>query len=216
MKSSLTINNSRKDFEMKYLTVMFAILTAFFFISGCGSSNQSVNNTNLENIPDWYLKPPKDPNYFFSAQTETSRDLQMAVDKAVTAGRADIARQVQVKLGTTQDQFKEEVGADTTSELLSQFTQVNETVAEEAISGSHIDKQKIVKDGGLFRAYVLVEYPVGAANEAMLQQIKNKEHLYTRFRASQAYKNSEKKLKQYEEWKKSQEEKYQEQSPGQK
>jgi len=61
-----------------------------------------------------------------------------------------------------------------------------------------------VKDGNNWRAYVLVEYSVGAASEALMQQIKNNEQMFTRFRASKAFEEMDKEVKDYEEAKKKQ------------
>ena len=61
-----------------------------------------------------------------------------------------------------------------------------------------------MKDGSLWRAYVLVEYPVGAANQAFLQQIKKNEQLYTRFRSTQTFKELDDEVKKVEDAKKAQ------------
>jgi hypothetical protein len=61
-----------------------------------------------------------------------------------------------------------------------------------------------VNDGSLWRAYVLVEYPVGAASQAFLQQMKKNEQLYTRFRATQTYKELEDEVKKLDDAKKGQ------------
>ena len=63
---------------------------------------------------------------------------------------------------------------------------------------------KIVKDGNNWRAYVLIEYPLGAAQEALREQIKKNEQLYTRFRASQTYKELDDEVQKYENYKKGQ------------
>ena len=69
-----------------------------------------------------------------------------------------------------------------------------------------IDKRakELFKDGEIWRAYVLVEYPIGAANNAFVQQIKKQEELYTRFRSSETFKELEDEVKKYEEWKEKQ------------
>jgi hypothetical protein len=51
---------------------------------------------------------------------------------------------------------------------------------------------------------VLVEYPVGAANEAFIKQIKNNEQLYTRLRATQTFNELNEEVKKLEDAKKQQ------------
>lgn len=189
---------------MKRLFIPILFFVSIIYVAGC-ASNKNLANTSTGKIPEWYTNVPKDPNYFFAANSQTSQDMQMAVDKATTGARADIARQVQTKMSSLQKLFGQEVGVSDSSQILSQFTQATKSVTDESLSGSHVSKEKIIKAGDIFRAYVLVEYPVGAANQALMQQLKTNNHLYTRFQASKAFKELDQEVKQYNEWKKTQE-----------
>ena len=178
-------------------------LTAALFV-GCGGSKQSLQSASECDIPDWYSKAPQDPNYLFAARTATSQDMQIALDKATTDGRAEVGRQTEVKVQGLQKRFDEEVGVNADAQLMSQFTQANKTVVSTSLSGSRVKSQVLCKDGDLYRSYVLIEYPIGAANEALMQQIKKNNEMYTRFRASQAFKDLDTEVQKYEEWKKEQ------------
>ena len=94
------------------------------------------------------------------------------------------------------------IGED--AELMQQFTSATKTVVSTSLSGSRVSKQKQSRDGSIWRAYVLVEYPIGAANQALLNQIKKSQNMYTRFRASEAFKELEEETTKYDEWKKGQ------------
>jgi len=168
---------------------------------GCGGT-KSLQATDTGDIPDWFTNVPKDPNFLYGAKTATSQDLQLAIDKASTDARSEIARQVEIKVEGLQKRFQEETGTSTDAQLLDQFTQANKTVVSTSLSGTQITKQKQMKDGNLWRAYVLVEYPVGAANEAFMKQIKNNEQLYTRLRATQTFKELDEEVKKLEDAKK--------------
>lgn len=185
---------------MKYLSHFLLLFVSIIYLSGCGSAS----STNIVNVPDWYTNPPSDPNYLFAPATAVSKDMQLAVDKAVTDGRTEIGRQTEVKLKGLQKKFAEEVGVGDNSTLLQQMTEATKTVVSTVLSGSKSEKQQIFENDGLYRAYVLVQYPVGAANEAFLSQIKKKEELYTRFRSSQAYEELDKEVEAYEKFKKEQ------------
>ena len=96
---------------------------------------------------------------------------------------------MEVKLEGLQKKFSEETGTGNDAEVLLQmFTQAEKTVVSTTLNGSRVKYQKQLKDGQLWRAYVLVEYPIGAANTALMQQIKNNDQMYTRFRASESFK----------------------------
>jgi len=166
-------------------------------IIGCGGS-KPLQSADTGDIPDWYTNVPTDPNYLFAARTETSQDMQLAVDKATAAARGEIGSQLQVKIEGLQKRFTDETGTGSDAQLLQSFTDAGKTVVSETLNGSKAKNQKIVKDGGLWRAYVLVQYPLGAANEALMQQIKNNNQMYTRLKASETYKELQDEVDKYD------------------
>jgi len=170
----------------------------------CGGGPKSLQAVSECDIPEWYSKVPESPNYLYAARTATSQDMQLALDKATTDGRTEIGRQTDLKVQGLQKRFDEEVGLNADAQLMSQFTQANKTVVSTSLSGSRVKEQVTCKDGDLYRSYVLVEYPIGAANEALMQQIKKNNEMYTRFRASQAFKDLDSEVQKYEQWKKEQ------------
>lgn len=185
------------------LFISFLFVALSIMLIGCGGT-KPLQATDTGDIPDWFTNVPKDPNFLYAAKTATSQDLQLALDKAATDARAEIARQVEIKVEGLQKRFQEETGTNADAQLLEQFTQANKTVVSTSLSGSQVTKQKQVKDGSLWRAYVLVEYPVGAANQAFLQQIKKNEQLYTRYRATQTFKELDDEVKKLDDAKKTQ------------
>jgi hypothetical protein len=187
---------------MRSVISLLLVAISLMLIS-CGGT-KSLQATDTGDIPDWFTNVPKDPNFLYGAKTATSQDLQLALDKASTDARAEIGRQVEIKVEGLQKRFQEETGTSTDAQLLDQFTQANKTVVSTSLSGTQIVKQKQMKDGNLWRAYVLVEYPVGAANEAFMKQIKNNEQLYTRLRATQTFKELDEEVKKLEDAKKQQ------------
>ena len=176
------------------LSVSF-VLMVIVLISGCGKSIQ---------LPEWFSTPPEDPNYLYATATATSRDMQMAINSAKEGGRVEIARQLETKINSMFKRFREEVGAGEDTEFLTQTTDVSKSVTSKVLSGSRAAKTKSVKEDMVFRAYVLVEMPIGAANAALMDAIKKQEHMYTRFRASQGFQELEDEVEKYEEYKKEQ------------
>lgn len=188
---------------MRLLSSFFAASLVALFLIGCGGS-QPLPQTDTGDVPEWYANVPADPNYLYSVNTSTSKDMQLAVDKAMQAARTEIGRQVEVKVNALQKRFQEETGIGDDAQLLDQFTQASKTVVSTSLSGSKEKQKKIVKDGNNWRAYVLIEYPLGAAQEALREQIKKNEQLYTRFRASQTYQELDNEVQKYEQFKKGQ------------
>jgi 23S rRNA pseudoU1915 N3-methylase RlmH len=182
---------------------MCVALSAVVLI-GCGGGSKSLQSTSECDIPGWYSTVPQDPNYLYAARTAVSQDMQLALDKALTDGRTEIGRQTELKVQGLQKRFDEEVGINTDAQLMSQFTQANKTVVSTSLTGSRMKSQELCKDGDMWRAYVLVEYPIGGTNEALLEQIKKNNEMHTRLRSSQTFKDLDKDVMKYEEWKKQQ------------
>ena len=124
--------------------------------------------------------------------------MQLAVDKATAASRAQIAQQIDTKFGGMAKRFQEEVGLGTQAELLDQFTQSYKFVTSQSMNGSKMKEQKVIPGEGTYRAYVLTELPIGEANKALMAKLAAQNALYTRFRASQAFKELDDELKKYE------------------
>ncbi|MBN1302668.1 MAG: LPP20 family lipoprotein [Melioribacteraceae bacterium] len=173
----------------------FVGLTSMVFYFGCSSAA----TTTEGDIPEWYLETYQDPNYLFATSSATSKDLQLAVDKATTDARADIGRQLELKLEGLQKRFQEEVGVAENSTLLEQFSTATKTVVSQTLTGSSVSKKDVQRDDEIYRAYVLVQYPISTANQALLNQIEKQEELYTRFRSSQAFKELEEEVKKMKE-----------------
>jgi hypothetical protein len=188
---------------MKKLMVLM-VATMFVGMMGCGGS-RGTQSASTGDIPDWFTNIPQDPNFLYSANTQASQDLQLAIDKAVTGARSEIGRQLEVKLEGLQKKFTEETGTGNDAQLLQMFTQAEKTVVSTTLNGSRVKYQKQVKDGELWRSYVLVEYPIGAANSALMQQLKNNEQMYTRFRASESFKELQDEVDKYDKYKQGQE-----------
>lgn len=176
--------------------------TMFLFIAACGGTEQTVLKNNTHDIPEWYTENPTDNDYFFATSSETSQDLQLAVDKATAGARVEIARMVALHVNDLQKKFIDEVGNAQESQVGKDFSQTSKIVTSQSLSGSTIAKKQIVKEGAGFRAYVLVKYPVGKANAELLTKIKTQENLNTKLRATKSYEELEKEVNKYEASKK--------------
>lgn len=182
------------------LVVVVALALSTF---GCGDS-KPLTQTRIDPMPEWFSNPPQDPNFLYAARTASSRDLNLAIEKATTTARAEIARQYEVKVEGLTKSFQEEVGTNEDAEINQLFSQTIKTVVSTQLMGSRAAKTSHVKDGMNYRAYVLVEYPIGAANQAFMNALKANQNMYTRFRSSESFKEMDDEVQKYEEWKKAQ------------
>ncbi len=131
-----------------------------------------------------------------------ARTTALALDKAQNLGRQQLAFILSTKIDTLRKSFQEEIGADNAGELNHMFS-----TASKILVSRHL-KDNIAKDidykikDGETKAYALMILDPKIIPDAFTAQAKTQRHLYTRFRASQAFSDMDKELAQYEKWKK--------------
>jgi hypothetical protein len=190
---------------MKLVRVVLVVLFALTLLN-CGKGTKKLNapGGGKMSVPQWYVSPPTDDDRLVAVASATSLDLQTAVDKAKQDGRAEIARQVDVRITGMSKRFIEETGLNDDAELLGMFTQVSRSVVSDSLTGSRISKQELGREADGYRAYVLMEMPIGEANARFVEKIRAQERLYTRFRASEAFEELDRMVQEYEQWKREQ------------
>jgi len=180
---------------MKIRVLVASLLICLFALSllGCGGSKSTAPartevTAQTGPCPIWYTVRPEDPNFEFGAATETSKDLQMAVDKAKLSARAELAEAMNTLIQRLATDFREEIGLAEESEVLRKFTQATKGVVDQTITGSRVRETSQVKEGTVWRACVLMELPQEIQGGAILNTISKDEEMYTRFRESETFK----------------------------
>lgn len=195
---------SRSNISFLSFSRGLILLWVVCLFAACGSSSEmtdaGASEEAVENIPDWMVENPDDPNYLFGTATATSRSMQTAIDKAETSARGDIASELQTKFSGLTKQFQEEVGTGSESELLTQFTQAQKEVVSQVLNGAGVRAREVVTDRGIYRAYVLMEMPIGEAASKLMSRLQQNRDMYTRFRSSQAFEELEEEVRRYEEF----------------
>ena len=195
--------------------LLVIVLSGLLIMSlGCGKKpvepikNKVVKQKNItqkpeeaiNKIPGWFLDPPKDPNYLYSTATSQSRDLGLALMDAENVGSADITGQIQTKVTAMFQRFREEAGVGEDAELTSLSKSISQEVVSEVVSGIRTAKKEIVPEGSMsYRGYVLMEMPIGLANATLVKKVKANNSMYTRFRASEAFKELEEEVSKYKQ-----------------
>lgn len=200
----------------RFLKCGLASFLVLGFLAGCASNKKAeeklaekaeakvAERVDSMQAPQWFTTPPKDERYFYGVATATSKDLQLALDKASVDARAEIGRQVELRVLGLQKKFNEEIGMGDDVQLTQMYTKISKMVVSTSLSGSKIKDQKFQQEGGIYRAFSLVEYPAGVGSQELLNQIKNQKEMYTRFRGLETYKELDEEAKRYDEWKKQQ------------
>jgi hypothetical protein len=173
--------------------------------SGKKSRANIEQGADTSEIPEWFLRPPKDPDYLYAAATAQSTDLGFASMDAQKEGRVDIAGQIQTRVMAMFKRFRQEVGAGEDAELNALSEAISKEVVAEAINGCRPIEKKLVKEGSMtYRFYVLMEMPIGLANAALMKKVRANNNMYTHIRASEAFKELEEEVARYERERKEQ------------
>jgi hypothetical protein len=144
----------------------------------------------IDQIPDWYLKPPKDADALYEKAAAKSRDIQMAVNKATMIARAQLAVTIQGEVNSIMKLFVEESGSNNMS-----ITSVQEAIKIK-ISGVHEEKAQVFQDGDKYVAYVLLKYPLGDMNKLLVDQIRQDDAANSKVRSDEAYDEIERKIQE--------------------
>jgi len=85
--------------------------------------------------------------------------------------------------------------------MLDQFSSATKEVVATTLRGIKQVEIDVRQDGRMKQVFVLFKYPIGESAEALMNNLKKKEELYTRFRSSQAFEEMEKEVEKFEEFK---------------
>jgi hypothetical protein len=182
----------------------FALLAVALISAGCSRHPQvadapQASRAPLRAMPGWYKKPPKsDAEWAFAPATATSRDVQIALDKASAEGRLALASQMEIKYSALTRRFSEETGIARDASLLDEFERTYKGVVSQVLIGSRAREQQFDLEDGVYRAWVLMELPIGEANKRLIEQLKAQEQFVTRVRATEAWKELNAEVERYD------------------
>lgn len=114
----------------------------------------------MDEMPKWYLEVPTSDYAVYAAGTSTAKDPQYAIEKAVLRAKITLADRLDGQLS----QQNKSVVADETEV----GTQVTKNVIQDVnVAGYRVKQKELQLEGGVVRAYVLLEYPIGGYNDVL-------------------------------------------------
>ncbi len=129
-----------------------------------------------------------------------SKSLEIALNKAKTRGRVELAQMLETKIEALQKDFVEEVGLAENAQILAQFSSTSQAITSQQIRGSAAKELKYEIINGTVTAYALMELNP----KIVMNQLAKEEELYTRFRATKAFESLDAEIKEYEAYRKEQ------------
>lgn len=171
---------------------------------GCKSKSSSVSGAMNPEFKALYEKQIKmNENGALAAVAQGSSALpQNAIDKAKLRARAEIATTLKTKIEALQKVFNEDVGEGKGAELNALFSSAIKSITSETLSGTTMGGVATeIKDGQVMACVLMVQNPKILANAMEQADQSPNKAMYTRFRASQAFKEMDEEIKKYEEFK---------------
>ena len=130
--------------------------------------------------PDWCLNLPESNIALYKCGVGESKNLNMARNRATLDAKRGLADQIDSEISSRMEDFLEASGTGDNEEIKqrSEIVTKNVTVAAQMTGFKEVfsETQSI---GSRFIHYVLIGYPVGQANQTLVNQIKADEVLST-------------------------------------
>ena len=178
---------------MKLLSVSLILL----YVIGCGGGSApqpspmdmpsqaraSAPETPMD-VPSWYANAlPEDETYLYSTGESTSRQMNIAVQKATQQARVNLGQQLTSSIQSLTESMVEEAGMEGNTQLTEFYSQASKNVSNTTLSGSAVLKKYPYRmPNGSYRAYILVGLKKEAFNAAAAKEVtslvnKNKEEV---------------------------------------
>lgn len=143
--------------------------------------------TAVDNIPKWCLNPPVSDFALAACGSGESASMNMAKSRAILRAKREVADMVNSMISARMNDFNKAIGMGSNEQVqeASEIVIKNTTIEAQLIGykQTKIDAQSL---NGKYKFYVLLEYPLGEANQALLNQIKNDEVLSSQKNADKA------------------------------
>lgn len=183
---------------MKLRRVMIIILAiSGLLILACGGgSGKSVSGPKEVFMPEWYGVETENDTYLFCYGNAEKVSQNMSEQAAIANGFAEAANRVEAHVKSMTKNFMSEAGVDN-PEVVALTEQATKVIANQKFNGTVVTKRKVyTMENGRYKTFVQVAIPKADVNKSMVDKIKREESLYNRFRASQAFEELDKEIKE--------------------
>ena len=184
---------------MKHIASTLLALTVCIGFAGCSSTPKMESDKTMFDVMQEEVAKISDKGGMAAVGLGESRNTQLAITKAKVEARKNLAQAVSVKIENLEKAFVEEIGEAAGSEMNELFSSATKQITSQTLQGTVPKMQKYeTDDDGVTTAYVLMILNPDII-DASLKSNNNAKHLYERFRASKAFDELDKEMKEYEE-----------------
>ena len=168
---------------MKNALVMTLVFTSLF-VNSCGTGGKDLappsEKSTINEMPSWMMINPVEDGKIFDSATEVSQDLQMAFDKAEMKASKNMAGKMESKMRAATSRVQEELGFGDDSQMTDTFSNTMEQLVNKSLNGVRVVEKKPVREGNLWRAYVLISYDSADAAEQIMNEMKKNQAVQKR------------------------------------
>ena len=184
---------------MMKLSITVALMLAVGVITGCRTSQPDTRDPFV--ILQERARAATDAGGLAAVGMGTSLSQPMAIDKAKMRGRTEIAHMVETKVDSLKKDFAEEVGDIPSAEYNELFSAAAKNLAHQLLSGTGATDVRSRSDGKLTTAWALMVLNPKTLATAIEANANAQRHVYTRFRASQAFAELQSEIEKFEAFK---------------
>jgi len=141
----------------------------------------------VDDIPDWCLNVPMSDFALAACGTGESASMNMARNRAILDAKRQLADSIDSEISSRMEDFLKSTGMGSNEQVkqASEIVTKNTTIQAKLI-GYKQTKAEAFSRGNKYQFFVLLEYPIGQANQALLNKIKQDEVLSTQKDADKA------------------------------
>ena len=141
--------------DMNKLCYVVAMSMALW---GCSSTKMVEIPKSKGTVPEWFAKEPeKVENQIVVTATDSSKDMQFAIDKAMMNARVEMANRIGVKIESiVRESLKESAGGKM-KDIDREVDRVSKQVTNQYLSMYNREHLVVLKEDGGYRAFVMLK-----------------------------------------------------------
>ena len=141
----------------------------------------------VDDIPDWCLNVPISDFALSACGAGESASMNMARNRAILDAKRQLADSINSEISSRMEDFLKSTGMSSNEEVkqASEIVTKNTTI-QAKLTGYKQTNTKAFSRGNKYQFFVLLEYPIGRANQALMNEIKKDEVLSTQKDADKA------------------------------
>ena len=166
--------------DIRKIVSAVAVVAVVGCASGPQTQQEKVVHETISNLPGWYTQLPAHDSSkeLYVAGTGASTNLALAKDKAILDVEKQLANKISAQVSSRFKQYIREVGADTPLTIEDNEIVVKKLVTEAEVAGYEQMDSVVVREGKMYRIYVLANYPI---EENVLRAIRQQEKAMRQF-----------------------------------